>query len=227
MDAALRDVAGLGDFFDLRLDAPAPRHRLADLSEAEVLDEYAARTSAAVARLMHIPATAVPRPVAVSLMSLGVSARVLAAPIATWVTAGVVPDVSPDRLGIVDSPDGRLLLTLVERAPFDGDLSDLIERLAPLNESFSRHGHLAERLLWGNVASAVAASGRLVALARPNVRAGVTALIRELLAGPRLRDAGSYPPTGDGLDGYRRTSCCLYYRLPGAGVCGDCVLATP
>jgi ferric iron reductase protein FhuF len=24
--------------------------------------------------------------------------------------------------------------------------------------------------------------------------------------------------------GFRRRSCCLYYRVPGGGICGDCVL---
>ncbi|MGH3410268.1 MAG: (2Fe-2S)-binding protein [Streptosporangiaceae bacterium] len=32
--------------------------------------------------------------------------------------------------------------------------------------------------------------------------------------------------TGEGL-GFRRHSCCLYYRLPGGGLCGDCALAAP
>ena len=32
--------------------------------------------------------------------------------------------------------------------------------------------------------------------------------------------------TGDGLS-FRRRSCCLYYRLPGGALCGDCGLARP
>ncbi|MGW5694872.1 (2Fe-2S)-binding protein, partial [Streptomyces asiaticus] len=38
---------------------------------------------------------------------------------------------------------------------------------------------------------------------------------------PPLRDAGTL---GTAPLGYRRRTCCLYYRVPGGGLCGDCVL---
>lgn len=46
-------------------------------------------------------------------------------------------------------------------------------------------------------------------------------LARRLCADERLAGAVVF----DGA-GYRRTSCCLYYRTPGSGVCGDCVFTT-
>jgi|GEM_PF-1837329 hypothetical protein len=42
-----------------------------------------------------------------------------------------------------------------------------------------------------------------------------------LLGTGRLRGTGQL--TGTGL-AFRRRSCCLYYRLPGGGLCGDCCL---
>jgi iron complex transport system ATP-binding protein len=42
-----------------------------------------------------------------------------------------------------------------------------------------------------------------------------------LCADERLSDAIVFSDAG-----YRRTSCCLYYRVPGGGLCGDCVLTT-
>ena len=36
-----------------------------------------------------------------------------------------------------------------------------------------------------------------------------------------LSDTGTLGPDGEG---FRRRSCCLYYRVPGGGLCGDCVL---
>ncbi|ETB50192.1 hypothetical protein O974_04420, partial [Mycobacterium avium 11-0986] len=35
--------------------------------------------------------------------------------------------------------------------------------------------------------------------------------------------SGAGAVTGPPLD-FRRASCCLFYRLPGGSVCGDCVL---
>jgi hypothetical protein len=46
----------------------------------------------------------------------------------------------------------------------------------------------------------------------------MTALADGVLAG-----SGVVTLTGDRL-AFRRRSCCLYYRLPGGGYCGDCPL---
>lgn len=66
---------------------------------------------------------------------------------------------------------------------------------------------------WGNTASALIGAGRVIgSAAGPHVDS--------LLSDPRLADAID-PATG------RRRSCCLYYRTPTGGVCGDCVFPTP
>jgi FhuF-like iron-sulfur protein len=45
-----------------------------------------------------------------------------------------------------------------------------------------------------------------------------------------LRDTGQFAGAdrfaGAGLS-FRRRSCCLYYRVPGGGLCGDCTLGGP
>ncbi|MZE70246.1 (2Fe-2S)-binding protein, partial [Streptomyces sp. SID5789] len=51
-------------------------------------------------------------------------------------------------------------------------------------------------------------------------RAG--ALTAGLLAHPLLTGTGTLTGTA-----FRRRSCCLYYRVPGAGVCGDCCFPRP
>jgi ferric iron reductase protein FhuF len=43
----------------------------------------------------------------------------------------------------------------------------------------------------------------------------------ELLARESLRGHGRY----ERPDRFVRASCCLFYRIPGGGLCGDCVLA--
>ncbi|MGG7569367.1 (2Fe-2S)-binding protein [Streptomyces sirii] len=47
------------------------------------------------------------------------------------------------------------------------------------------------------------------------------ALAASLLTTPQLRDSGTLDPT---VPAFSRRSCCLYYRAPGGGLCGDCVL---
>lgn len=46
---------------------------------------------------------------------------------------------------------------------------------------------------------------------------GARALAAELFTHPRLAPTGTL--TGSA---FRRRSCCLYYRVPGGGICGDC-----
>ena len=60
--------------------------------------------------------------------------------------------------------------------------------------------------------------------AQPSLLEPATALAAALLARGRLADTGELGVTGEGL-GFRRRSCCLYYRLPGGALCGDCALA--
>ena len=84
-------------------------------------------------------------------------------------------------------------------------------------------GEVAEGLLWGNAASALAGALGVLVRAQPWLREPATALAAALLA-RRLADTGELGVTGEGL-GFRRRSCCLYYRLPGGGLCGDCALA--
>ncbi|MFI8084838.1 (2Fe-2S)-binding protein [Kitasatospora sp. NPDC086009] len=80
---------------------------------------------------------------------------------------------------------------------------------------------LSGRLLDGNAASALAGALRMLdAHAAPGrARALVAAVLRR----PPLADTGELRGTG-----FRRTSCCLYYRVgPGTGVCGDCCFTSP
>ncbi|MFE6774898.1 (2Fe-2S)-binding protein [Streptomyces sp. NPDC057702] len=123
--------------------------------------------------------------------------------------------------------------------------SDLAERvravvvdqhLTPLHRVATAASGVSGALLWGNAGSALAgALGVLRDWLRVAAREGradgdrwdeVTArertLSRELFATEPLRSTGhgsphSRPP-------FRRTTCCLYYRVPGGGLCGDCVL---
>jgi FhuF 2Fe-2S C-terminal domain len=98
--------------------------------------------------------------------------------------------------------------------------------LAPLAAAVRARVPVAERVLWGNAASAVASARRLVVAARPEALERATALAEGLLVAPPLARTGDLraPEPPDVRWTFRRRSCCLYYRVPGGGICDDCVL---
>ena len=79
---------------------------------------------------------------------------------------------------------------------------------------------LAPALLAGNIASALVGAARALLAARPDLRARIVEITGSLLDTGVL--AGSGALAGSHL-GFKRDSCCLFYRLPGRSVCGDCV----
>jgi iron complex transport system ATP-binding protein len=91
--------------------------------------------------------------------------------------------------------------------------------LRPLAAAVRAVVPVAAGLLWGNAASALAGALAVLAQARPRHAAEARRVVDELLATPPLRDTGEFGPQG-----FRRRSCCLYYRVPGGGLCGDCAL---
>jgi hypothetical protein len=102
----------------------------------------------------------------------------------------------------------------------------LLGLLAPAAAAVRARVRVAERVLSSNVASAVASARRLLGAARPDLAVRATAVAEKILAGPALTAAAQLlPPEPPDLRWtFRRRSCCLYYRVPGGGICGDCVL---
>ncbi len=118
-------------------------------------------------------------------------------------------------------PPGRVVAAPAEALP------DLIaELLGPLVVAVRARVSISERVLWGDAGSAVASARGLVAAARPHAADEAAAVAHLLLTAPFLAPTSSL--RGSGPPGaawtFRRRSCCLYHRVPGGGVCGDCVL---
>ncbi|MFF5259169.1 (2Fe-2S)-binding protein [Actinomadura viridis] len=97
---------------------------------------------------------------------------------------------------------------------------EVVERqLRPLRETLLGIVRLADGLLWGNAASALAGTLRAAAQDR-DTAAPVRSVVGELLTREPLAGTGSF-----GRQGFVRRSCCLYYRVPPGGeMCGDCAL---
>ncbi|MEV7682471.1 (2Fe-2S)-binding protein [Streptomyces sp. NPDC088341] len=99
--------------------------------------------------------------------------------------------------------------------------------LVPLAEALRRDGRISPRLLWGNAGSALAGAVRELSTwgkrnGRPGVAERAGALAAELFGHPDLRATGATV-----AGSFRRRSCCLHYRCPAGGLCGDCVFDRP
>ena len=80
---------------------------------------------------------------------------------------------------------------------------------------------LAPGLLAGNIASALVGASRALLSARPDLREPIVDITISLLDTGRLAGSGTII---SGELGFRRRSCCLFYRIPNGGKCGDCPL---
>ncbi len=219
MCGSLADVASLGAFFVVSTgdaEGADPTWRpLRDLySDPQPLRDRIAH----VGRVLGAGER-----VAASITFQGLAARVLSAPFATVALHGVLPDLTADSLHWRPSATGPWPLWCADPGTRDPEgLATLLfgEHLAPLVEAVRAQVSISERLLWGSVASSVASGKRLIGTQR------ATSVAEQLLATGPLAGTGELrPPTGPDRDwSFRRRSCCLYYRVPNGGLCGDCVL---
>jgi ferric iron reductase protein FhuF len=161
----------------------------------------------------------IPRRVVASVYSLGVVSRLVSPVLASAVLDETVPVLDLENVGwrpVVSGPmpiayrDGVDYRPASAGAIVDGCLRSIVEPfLTTLGDRF----RVSPKVLWGNAASAI--GGASVMLANPNAGS----LVADLLDRPPL--AGFATWDGRAL---KRRNCCLFYRIPGAGTCGDCVL---
>ncbi|ULR54905.1 (2Fe-2S)-binding protein [Streptomyces deccanensis] len=232
-DPGLTALSALGGFFVLRTGRPAHGEpptlaeayaaRDADVKQEVYANPVIFRVRK-VARSLRAPE---PR-VAASIAHLGFAARLWSVTLGSVALYGRVPDLDPRLLrwdADASAPD-ELWLAEVRGLPAER-IGEIVRdgHLVPLAASLRAQLGLSERLLWGNVASALmgavrqidrwtAANGRTEAASR--ARAAAT----DLFAHPTL--TGTLDPVTR-----RRRSCCLYYRLPDGGLCGDCCFDRP
>jgi iron complex transport system ATP-binding protein len=164
--------------------------------------------------------------VAASTFFLGFAARLWSIGLGGVAGQRVLPDLAAEHLLFRES-DGQIRLHIEHPVAWQGD--DLARRLAdmvleahlkPLSAALRRLGPISEKVLRGNAASALL--GAAQAFDRDVIPGPGWRLARRFCADQRLSGAIRFNGVG-----YRRTSCCLYYRTPGGGLCGDCVLTSP
>jgi hypothetical protein len=184
------------------------------------------------------PATATPdaRRAAASVLHLGLAARLTAPAVATAALTGWLPELDPiDVWWRPDRPNPVPLAIPEPRGVRVARIDDLAEAfhalvvrpvVAPLVAAVSQAATVSVVPLWGNVWSGlvgglgpIRASGQDVAIRASAIVGAILDIeARHHPTGPR--HPGHFLPSG----GFRRTTCCLLYRLPGAMVCGDCAL---
>jgi FhuF 2Fe-2S C-terminal domain/Ferric iron reductase FhuF-like transporter len=222
--AVLADVARLGPFFTLGVGpAGAGERPMSGLhTDPQPLRD----------RITHVGrALRCDERVAASLAFQGLAAQVVSAPYATAVLHGTVPALTPTVLFLRRTDDGGWALRSAATALADGaELAPVLEGLlAPLVAAVRAQVPVAERLLWGNAASTVAAAKRLLVVQRPATADRAAEVAEALLATGPFRGSGELLPPRDPDRNwtFRRRSCCLYYRVPGGGLCDDCALLPP
>ncbi|MFF4394484.1 IucA/IucC family C-terminal-domain containing protein [Streptomyces sp. NPDC001480] len=247
LDPQLAALRPLGGFFVLRTTAgagAAPPTALPTLAQTYAGTASHLRPSALTARVETVAGrlrTPEPR-VAASIAHQGLAARLWSAALGCAALYGRLPDLDPALLlwdFAATAPDD-LWLTEVRPLPSDpyppapyptdaDALADAVLRghLGPLGDALGARYGVARGLLWGNAGSALAGAARqLERWARTNGRTDMAdrtrTLTTALFTHPLLSTTGTRTGTA-----FRRRSCCLYYRVPGGGVCGDCCFPRP
>jgi iron complex transport system ATP-binding protein len=161
------------------------------------------------------------RRVAASTFFLGFAARLWSIGLSALAGHRLLPDLDAEQLLFRES-GGQIELHIEhpiawQRHDLEPMLADMVleGHLAPLSAALRRLGPISDKLLRGNAASALLGAARVFdgnATAGPGWQ-----LARRLCTDERLSDTIRFDNVG-----YRRTSCCLYYRAPRGGLCGDC-----
>ncbi|MCF3133591.1 (2Fe-2S)-binding protein [Streptomyces olivochromogenes] len=234
LDPDLAALRALGGFFVLRTAEDSARGRIPTLAESygqAKSDVYGSPLTFRVEVVGQRLRTREPR-VAASIAHQGLAARLWSVALGCAALHGRLPDLEPALLrwdAAAAAPDD---LWLTEVRPLPGDAAGLTAavldgHLRPLGEALRGRYGVATGLLWGNAGSALAGAARELdrwarAAGRTDVADRARTLTAELFEHPLLSATGTLTGTP-----FRRRSCCLYYRVPGGGLCGDCCFTRP
>lgn len=251
--SAAQDLARLGGFFAMTthpdeeaVPGEGPWRPLEQVWAEDVLDTRIANIRRVFAGRVNITPEEVEPRVAASVLHQGLASRLVSPAMATAVVHGLL--LHPDALRWRSVPSGPLPLLLVEdraiptpRPDTHGPeaTADVIERsivqglLEPAATAFRARVKLSPHVLRGNLMSSIAGAARRLEEMLPEHGAPAQAVAEALLASPSLAGTGSFNTSRTVRSTrlghnrkirFTRNSCCLYYRLPGAGKCADCVL---
>lgn len=213
ISAELAEISSYGGFFALAVGGDAAGWRPVAQCYA---DGYTDLIAATLNRYRSTDLR-----IGASLVHLSHAARLWSPVLACVVAHGVIPDLThlqraddsarlrmPEAAGEPAAPTPELLYRIVVQEHLGAFAAGLRVPLAP-------------GLRYGNIASALVGTSRMLIAARPDLRRPVTEVTTALLNTGTLAGTGTI--TSVDLN-FRRNSCCLFYRLPSGGTCGDCAL---
>lgn len=210
-----------------------------------VLRERVNAARAVIAARVGLDSAAVVPRVAASIVFLGLAARLISPPLGAAVLGGAVPELTLDALYWRPVEGGPMPLAIgaacarrvgdVTRADACAEAAELLvdrpirNQLGPLVTAFQANFRLSPQVLQGNVASALGGAVRMLGHAYPSRAEAAARLAERMLLMVPLAGTGQLvqpdPAQADWF--FVRRSCCLFYRVPGAGMCADCVLISP
>ncbi|WP_411103878.1 (2Fe-2S)-binding protein [Streptomyces sp. cmx-4-9] len=221
MDEVLRTLAAVGPFFAVAYgkEPPGPGFRPLDGLYGEGLGPYVAEVGRRIGTG--------PDRVAASTAHLGIASRLWSIGLGCAALGGRVPDLDPGRIRWRLPAAGSLELWLPEPVALPAEAlgGTVLGHLAVLDTGLRKRFGVSPKVLRGNAASGLVGALRVLT-DRVEGDAAVRAAAALLTGGGPLAGAGTFVhEPGLGVAFVRR-SCCLYYRVPGGGLCGDCVLRT-
>jgi hypothetical protein len=159
------------------------------------------------------------RRVAASVTHLGLVARLVSPTLGVAAVSGEFPAL--DLADVWWQPELGGTFPLSAHYRPDGSPQAFVDGpLRTLTAAFA----VSDKILWGNVASAINGAATMIATTRPDLADRTATVADDLLATPQLREASTRRPNGR----FQRRSCCLIYQAAATpnrnAVCGDCVL---
>jgi len=241
---ALKAAGSVGPFFEVEpWRSGQGWRRLEEFLEDRVAMD--GRVDAARTTLDTFPGVTgsrVPTRVVASTVFMGLAARLVAPPLATAVLSGVAPGWSmpdlwwrPVQSGpwplAVSETTATTIVDLhspgrVTQAADQLNETILVGVVAVLVAAVHAQFALSEKVLWGNVASALTGAMTTLCNVEPGKAQIAAELVDAMLRHGPLAGTGELfqPESSRSRWFFVRQSCCLYYWVPGGGTCGDCVL---
>lgn len=227
--ALLARTAELGEYFELPVADEDDWQPMRTLFEPAVLGDFVARTRDAIAGSARCEPDAIAIKTAASSLQLGVVARLLSPVVGAATCFGAVPvlNLRSVRWQSTAGHTPRFAITGLDwvktptasTAAAAMSTSVLKAIFTPLNECLRALTALSPQVSWGNVISAANGAVTVLAMSQPRQEPRGRALVRELADTDQLAETATF---AGGT--FLRRSCCLFYRVPGSGLCTDCVL---
>ncbi|WP_250005206.1 (2Fe-2S)-binding protein [Actinoplanes sp. M2I2] len=238
---ALEAAARLGPYFAWLPNALGPSdgwRPMADLLDPAVVAERVDAGRRVLCRMSGLSSDEIEERAVASTIFLGLASRLLSPVLAAATVAGVLPLAESARLWWRPVEGGPMPIAFaglpaVDCAEWDAvGVAGAFTRTAirslvePVLDVFGERFALSSQVLWGNVASALGGAAGMIAGHSPHLAGRSAAIVGAVLATPPLTGmAELVRPDPDRARWFLvRRNCCLYYRIPGGGTCGDCVL---